>query len=303
MMGTYYFAAGSAEGSAEGQVEGQVGHFVHESEELYCYAYVAPPSTTLWVIGHTLHDANGYFVGAVRQPHEPPTAVLKWVTHAPGTTTWIEQPGVRAVASPSTSVCPRVFSGVWVESSPPTNLDAFAKARARMGGEPAAGVGVGPGSGAGVARDWARMSASTTLSLTASLASTGSNPENPPKEEIKITGPLVDILTHVTANGQRGKRVMSFKMGDEFSWRARHLTGTDEPLVAVATYEALGRLLVITGYEPTTRERRVRVERRTTAGDGGGGMRLSVVERAMTADDPSGEGPGNWNRREFARGE
>ena len=305
VMGTYFF------------VEGQ-SYFVHESEDFYCYAFEVPgsgpehPSTALWVIGHTLHDANGYFVGAVRRPHEPPTAVLIWATHAPGTVTWIVQPDVRAVASPSTSVCPRQFSGVWVQSSPPTNLDVFTEARARVGDEagpesapgpgPEPGGGAGAGAGAGVARDWARMSASTTISCAASLASTGSNPENPPKEEIKITGALVDILTHVTVDGLRGKRVMSFKMGDDFTWRAPHLTGTHEPLLAVATYEVLGGGLVITGYEPTTRERRVRIERQVTAIDEGG-ARMSVVERVTTADDPGGEGPANWNRREYARHE
>mmetsp|Transcript_91814 Transcript_91814/g.262558 ORF Transcript_91814/g.262558 Transcript_91814/m.262558 type:complete len:118 (+) Transcript_91814:510-863(+) len=51
----------------------------------------------LWVIGKTLNDPNGFWIGACDSIDDGPTAVRKWATHQLGRTQWIHQRGVSAV--------------------------------------------------------------------------------------------------------------------------------------------------------------------------------------------------------------
>ena len=76
-------------------------HYEHVDRAIYCYPFLLPggTGTRIWVVGHTLDDPNGYWIGnSSRQGGVtgPPTAVETWVTHEKGGSEWIPQPGVRA---------------------------------------------------------------------------------------------------------------------------------------------------------------------------------------------------------------
>ena len=79
-------------------------HYEHDSGDFFMYRYKPPagakrkkgePMPNLWVVSHTLDDPNGYWIGTVDRPGDPPTEVTMWVTHMPGDTNWIRQPHVR----------------------------------------------------------------------------------------------------------------------------------------------------------------------------------------------------------------
>ena len=77
-------------------------HFVHVDHAIYCYPFLLSGVTgpRIWVVGRTLDNPNGYWIGSSSQEGGvmgPPTAVEKWVTHEKGGDKWIPQPGVRAI--------------------------------------------------------------------------------------------------------------------------------------------------------------------------------------------------------------
>lgn len=64
------------------------------------YQYLLSDGARIWVIGHTIGDPNGYWIGSSSQSGGvagPPTAADKWMTHERGATEWIHQPSVSAI--------------------------------------------------------------------------------------------------------------------------------------------------------------------------------------------------------------